>query len=87
MSGDTVLRIEKLANGYEVEICDPKIEAENEKPKTAWKSPWVGYAFTTAEEVKTFVGLHLDSLKPPKDEDEQYGAEFARQAASMDDED
>ncbi|MHB0965280.1 MAG: hypothetical protein ACYC36_02390 [Bellilinea sp.] len=79
-----ILRVEKLANGYEVEILDPKIQEENKKPKSEWKSPWVGYAFTSAEEVKTFVGLHLDNLKPEPSDDDQYGMEFARQAAKMD---
>lgn len=79
-----ILRIEKLANGYEVEILDPKIQEENSKPKGEWKSPWVGYAFTTAAEVNEFIGLHLDSLKPEPDEDDQYGMEFARQASKID---
>lgn len=75
--GESVLRIEKLENGYEVEICDPKVLAENAKPKSAWKDPWKGYAFTTAEEVKNFVGEHLDSLKPPPDADAEYGQAFS----------
>lgn len=84
MGGDSVLRIEKLENGYEVEICDPKIMKNNDKPKSVYESPWKGYAFTTAEEVKNFVGEHLDSLKPPPDADAEYGSAFA-QAASEDD--
>lgn len=84
MSGDTVLRIEKLENGYEVEICDPKVIENNRKPKTEYKDPWKGYAFTTAEEVKAFVGQHLDSLKPPPDADTEYADAF-NQAASSDD--
>jgi len=83
---DCILRVEKLANGYEVEILDPKIQEANSKPKSEWKSPWVGYAFTTAAEVKEFIGLHLDSLKPEPSDDEQYGMEFARQASKMDEE-
>lgn len=82
--GDTVLRIEKLENGYEVEICDPAIMAANEKPKSNYADPWKAYAFTTAEEVKNFVGEHLDSLKPPPDADEEYGAAFT-QATEGDD--
>lgn len=79
---DTVLRVDKLANGFEVSICDPKIVAENDKPKSNYKDPWVEYAFTTAAEVKEFIALHLDSLKPEPDAATQYGQEFARQAAS-----
>lgn len=80
---DTILRVEKMANGFAVEICDPAIMAENEKPKGNYKSPWVEYAFTTAPEVIEFVKLHLESLKPEPDEKTQYGQEFARQAAKM----
>ena len=74
-----VLRIEKLANGYEVEISDPGVKKNNADLKKSWKDPWVGYAFTTADEVKEFIGKHLDSLEPPADADDEYGAEFVRQ--------
>ena len=83
---DDILRIEKLANGYEVEICDPKIQEANGKPKSDWANPWVGYAFSTAAEVVAFVTLHLESLKPEPDDDEVYGQEFARQAAKTESE-
>ena len=39
-----VLRIEKLANGYEIEIADPEVLKNNADPKKSWKDPWVGYA-------------------------------------------
>ena len=85
--GNSILRVEKLANGFECEICDPKIVAENAKPKSNWQDPWVEYAFTTSEEVIEFIKLHLESLKPEPSADEQYGQEFARQASKMDEED
>jgi len=77
MSGDTVLRIGKLENGYEVEICDPGIQAANDKPKSNYKDPWKGYVFTTAAEVAAFVTLHLDKLKPPPGAEEEYASAFA----------
>ena len=82
---DCILRVKKLANGYEVEIVDPKIVAENDKPKGGYKDPWVEYAFTTSAEVIAFITAHLESLKPEPDEEKQYGQEFARQAAAADD--
>lgn len=76
MSGDTVLRIEKLENGYEVEICDPEIQAANQKPKTAWKDPWKGYACTDVAQVVALIEAHLDKLKPPPGASEEYAAAF-----------
>ena len=81
---DTILRIEKAENGYSVEICDPKIMASNDKPKAAYADPWKEYLFTTAEEVKNFVGEHLDSLKPPPDADAEYGQAFAKATSEGD---
>lgn len=66
---DTVLRVEKLENGFEVEIYDEKIAEKNNKPKSSYESPWKAYAFTTAAEVVKFVSKHLDGLpKSPQDE-------------------
>jgi hypothetical protein len=77
-----VLRVEKLANGYEVSIADPKIMAENEKEKKEYhyKSPWVEYAFTSAPEVVEFVKQHLESLRPEKGGAALYGQDFAEAA-------
>lgn len=80
---DCILRVEKLTNGYEVEIADPKITADNAKPKSSWQDPWKGYSFRSAEEVATFVGATLDKLSPPSAEDE-FSAAF-KAATSEDD--
>lgn len=65
-----VLKVEKLENGYEVEVKDPKVAAANEKPKTAWQDPWKAYAFTTDKEVIEFIKRHLASL--PKSSHDQF---------------
>lgn len=75
--GDTVLRVEKLENGFEVEILDPKVEAKNQKSKTGYESPWKAYAFTTAAEVVKFVEKHLDTL--PKSDQTEFD-EAAKEA-------
>ena len=77
--GETVLRIEKLQNGWEIEIADPEVLKNNKDPKKSWKDPWVGYAMLSVDDVKEFIGKHLDSLEPPADADDEYGAEFVRQ--------
>lgn len=73
--GEYVLKIEKLENGYEVEVKDAKIEEANNKPSkkgapVAWESPWKAYAFSTDKEVIAFVTRHLASL--PKSAHDEF---------------
>ena len=73
---DYVLKIEKLENGFTVEIRDEKIAAANSKAKANWKDPWKEYAFSTSKEVIAFVTSHLGSLpKSPSDEFNDAAAE------------
>ena len=78
---DCVLRVEKLSNGYEVEILDPDISAANRKPKsnTPYKEPWRCYAFTTEMEVIAFITKALPKLKPESDEEESMFDMFANE--------
>ena len=85
MDDSCVLKIEKLENGYEVSIVDPATVKSNESGKGAYKDPWLDYAFKTAEEVKNFVGEHLDSLKPPPDAEKEYGDAFNKQTSTEND--
>lgn len=75
---DTLLKIEKMENGFEVEICDPDIMEQNEKnsKNAQWKDPWKSYAFGTVEEVTAFVQKHLGKLKPPPSADAEYASAF-----------
>lgn len=84
MSGDCVCRIEALENGYTVSVRDPKVDKENAKKNSTWQDPWKEYAFSSADEVKKFIGLHLDNLKPPPSDDAEYGAAFAQAAQEGD---
>jgi hypothetical protein len=72
---DDIVRIEKLGNGYEVEVCSPKIRKANDHPKSVYQSPWIGYAFTTKEEVVAFLTKVLDKLAPEV-EDDEFGSAF-----------
>lgn len=72
---DSIVRIEKLQNGYEVEVCSPKIQKANANPKSHYESPWKGYAFTTKEEVITFLTKVLDTLAP-ESKDDEFGNSF-----------
>ncbi len=71
MEGD-IVRIEKLENGYEVNVCDPAVREKNKSPKTPYADPWKAYAFSTKEEVVKFLTKVLDKLAP-----EDESAEFA----------
>jgi hypothetical protein len=62
--GDCCCRIEKLQNGFEVEIRDPEIEkknnARNEKSGySPYKDPWVSYVFTDITAVLAFLKKSL----------------------------
>jgi hypothetical protein len=86
--GDCVVRIEKLENGFEVEICDPEVQAANKAPSklgkpVPWKDPWKDYAFATSKEVIAFLTNHLDKLQP-EDEAVTFAGSFA-EAAKEDD--
>lgn len=78
---ETVCRIEKLTNGYTVEIPDAAVQKANKNPKSPWKDPWKEYAFATAEEVVAFMSKHLKGLEPPE---EDMGTEFARATSEED---
>lgn len=78
---DCILRIEKLTNGYTVEIPDPTAQKNNKDPKKPYMDPWKEYGFATPEEVTTFVQGHLATLEPV---DDDYATSFAR-ATSEDD--
>jgi len=72
MSQDCV-RIERLTNGYEVEIYDPKIAAMNEKAKGMYKDPMKSYVFMDVKSVLAFLEKNLETAIPMKDE---YGTAF-----------
>lgn len=78
---DDILKIEKLENGFTVEVRDPKIDAANRKPKASWESPWKEYAFSTSKEVIAFVTSHLGSL--PKSAGDEFN-DAAEEAFSKD---
>lgn len=72
---DTVCRIEKLTNGYTVEIPDAARQKKNKNSNSPYVDPWKEYAFATAAEAATFVTTHLESLSPVEDD---MGTHFKR---------
>lgn len=70
----TVIRIERAVNGYEVEMTDPKIAAENRKPNSRWKDPEVCFVFKTVEEVLGFLKSNLDKALPMDEYETSFDA-------------
>lgn len=69
--GEYVLKIEKLENGYEVEVRDAEQAAKNDKKGNhVYMDPWKAYAFPTDKEVVAFIKRHLASL--PKSSHDEF---------------
>lgn len=68
---DYICRIERLENGYEVELFDPEIDKENSKNKT-YNDPFRGYAFESLDAVIAFLKENLDKARKKDD----YGDAF-----------
>ena len=83
MGDNIVVRIERLKNGWEVEYNDPKIQEANRKPKSQWKDPSVGYAFTDIDALLKFLKEQLPVLAP-EDEEGEYAQNFKSAVAEDD---
>ena len=81
--GEYVAKIEKMKNGYEVEMKDPEIVKANAKPSkgpTPWKDPHVSYVFKTVDEVLAFLKANLEKAIP-----DDYESSFDEAAATEED--
>jgi hypothetical protein len=82
-------RIERAANGYTVEMKDPKIVEQNSKRDAkgsmpgSWKDPNVEYVFKTVEEVLAFLGKALPTALPL----DEYESTFSQALAETEDDD
>lgn len=59
MSG---IEIERAINGFELEYCDPEIEAKNQKSSGKWVSPRRKMVFTSSSELLAALKGILDSM-------------------------
>lgn len=84
MGDNIVVRIERLKNGWEVEYNDPEIQAANRKPKSSWKDPGVGYAFTDIDALLAFLKKQLPVLAPD-DGDDEFSQNFKSAVDNDDD--
>lgn len=82
--GEYVAKIEKMKNGYEVEMKDPEIVKANMKPSkgaSPWRDPNVSYVFKTVEEVLAFLKTNLEKAIPEDD----FESSFDEAAATEED--
>lgn len=79
--GESVCRIEKHTNGFEVSCRDPEIVKANQKrdamkyddPKRGqWQDPNQTFVFKTADEVLKFLKTNLPKLVPEPDYDTSF---------------
>lgn len=75
------IKIERVANGYEVCLTDPEIVKKNSSASGRWKNPEVEYVFKTVSEVMSFLEKNLDKAMPEGD----YESSFAIEAAKEED--
>ena len=66
------VRIERIANGYEVCVTDPKIVKENAKPNSRYRDATKEYAFQNIKQVLDFLQKNLDKALP----DDEYSSSF-----------
>lgn len=59
----TVVKIERAMNGFEVEMCDPAIKSAN-SIDGPYRDPYVSYVFKTSAEVLAFLEENLDKAVP-----------------------
>lgn len=83
MGEGCIVRIEKLDNGYEVEIRDQKAVKKNQSKDglSRYVNPWRSFAFKNEAEVVTFLTKNLSKATP----DNEFSHSFDVAAAEDDD--
>lgn len=76
------IKIERIANGYEVCMKDPEIEKQNAASKGPWKDPEIEYAFKTEDEALAFLKKALKKLTAGG----EYDTAFSKAMMEDDDE-
>jgi len=82
MGEGCIVRIEKLDNGYEVEIRDQKAVKQNQKPGP-YTDPWRSFAFKNEAEVVAFLTKNLSKATPAN----EFSHSFDMAAAENEDDD
>lgn len=73
------IRIERVAQGFEVCVDDPKIVEANRTEKGGWKDPTGEYMFKTWEQVTEFLTKIVDDALPV----DEYSSAFSKAAEEV----
>lgn len=90
--GETIIRVEKLQNGYSVSLDDPKIVKANRARDTSgksnvstpWRDPRVTYAFKDGAAAAKFIAENIDKIVPDSDD---FDCSFDKAAMEADSDD
>ena len=78
---ECICKIEKAANGFEVEMYDPAIAKANAKSKGKWRDPMVCHVFNSLEDMMKFIQTNLPDAGP----EDEYGSSFDAMVAGEED--
>lgn len=71
------IRIERVQNGYVMEITDPEIVKQNRDKESygkGWRDPDVKYTFDEASELLEFLTKNIDKALPMDEYDASFDA-------------
>jgi hypothetical protein len=74
---DCILKVERLENGFEVEVYDDDTAEKNRKSSGIYTDPYKSYAFNNMEDAVEFIGKTL-KMKKSKGSDDEYSESFAK---------
>lgn len=89
--GETCCRIERLTNGYEVEMRDPVIVKKNKArdgakgPCVPWQDPMKSFVFKDVDEVLKFLKKNLSKALPDDGTETSFDHAFATASEKDDD--
>lgn len=72
MLGDCTIRINRAQNGYTISMTDPKIVAENDKPKSSWRDPNVTFICSDLSKGLEFIRENIEKVFPETEFDSTF---------------
>lgn len=72
MLGDCTIRINRAQNGFTISMTDPKIVAENDKPKSNWRDPNVTFICSDLQKGLDFIRENIEKVFPETEYDTTF---------------